>query len=109
MRAPTAETQFIGLSASGPAVVISKFFLNQRAKRPWAHRAGSILKAAAESQSLNAVTIKITGPIFTRWSLAWLLPLIDAPHAAEETHAVTTVQWTKRREWTVARHVPHAA
>jgi hypothetical protein len=29
------------------------------------------LKAAAESQSINAVTTKITGPIFTRWSLAW--------------------------------------
>src|ERR1700752_3163349 len=32
----------------------------------------STLKAVAESQSVNAVTIKITRPIFTRWSSAWL-------------------------------------
>ena len=31
----------------------------------------STLKAAVESPSVNAVTIKITGPIFTRWSSAW--------------------------------------
>src|SRR4029077_17116010 len=31
----------------------------------------STLKAAAESQSVNAVTIRITGPIFTRWWSAW--------------------------------------
>ena len=28
-------------------------------------------EAAAESQSVNAVTIRITGPIFTRWWSAW--------------------------------------
>jgi hypothetical protein len=31
----------------------------------------STLKAVAESQSVSVVTIRITGPIFTRWSSAW--------------------------------------